>query len=289
MVNNLPTDPETNNAKNEGADAENPNAIANGPTPRSHANNAKKYKDAAERYLKITYQWMKITVWERYVKRFIFSSNAWIAVATVVIAVTTGIYTHYARKQWKVMEGQLSLTRDQLKGTQAAFVSVTLGMNEPYSAVIIYVRNNGHVISGRFTGRFTITRETLPERKIVGEPIIKTIGPHPLPVGQDGMIEETYQIPNFGSEGWDSIKRLEQTIFIEWDVSYDDGFEEVIHDHRCMFYLYSNFQVRDGQAVGFAVGFTPCDSFERMFEDAINSRKNAESKTSTQKAPKKPN
>ena len=194
--------------------------------------------------------------------------------------------------QLQVMKGQLSVTRDELVGTQAAVVSVvSLGIDEHNGIVIVGVRNNGHVTSSRFTGRFTIARETLPERKTIGAPIIRTIEPRPLQVGQDGAIQEIYPIPNLGIEGWDSIKKLEQAIVVEWDFNYDNGFEEVVHDHRCMLYLYSDFQVRDGQVVGFLTGngFIPCESFEAIFKAAANFKKKAETEATTKKAPKKPN
>jgi hypothetical protein len=49
-------------------------------------------------------------VW-KWSKLGIQSANFWIAVATIAIAVSTGIYTHYAGLQWQVMEGQLEEMR----------------------------------------------------------------------------------------------------------------------------------------------------------------------------------
>jgi hypothetical protein len=42
-------------------------------------------------------------------------------ICTVVIAVATSMYTHYASKQWEVMRDSLKVTQDQLRQTRDAF------------------------------------------------------------------------------------------------------------------------------------------------------------------------
>jgi len=53
-------------------------------------------------------------------KRVQTSSSFWTAIATVVIAATTVVYTHYARKQWEAMNAQLPQLKESADAAQEA-------------------------------------------------------------------------------------------------------------------------------------------------------------------------
>lgn len=60
-------------------------------------------------YLRVSWGLTWFKAW-RGIKPVVGSSNVWIAVATIVIAISTIAYTRYARKQWDVMRRQLDFT-----------------------------------------------------------------------------------------------------------------------------------------------------------------------------------
>jgi len=110
MIEDLPSAEESNGPKQGSAESEQLGSIANTNTIAASADpdDSKEHKNAAQRHLQIAYKWCRFTTWQRGIKPFIASSNFWIATATVVIAIATGVYTIYARKQWQVMRRQLT-------------------------------------------------------------------------------------------------------------------------------------------------------------------------------------
>ena len=106
----LPDDPEQDPA-DDGDDPEVPVFEAHEPVHRSHEPG--KFARWAADCVRIMHQgalafWNWLKSWG---KRAIWSANFWMASATVAIAISTAIYTHYARNQWQVMSGQLQEMR----------------------------------------------------------------------------------------------------------------------------------------------------------------------------------
>jgi hypothetical protein len=83
--------------------------LSNAANKENHREKAKRYGEAA--YQKLAY--LLRLIWNGL--RWFFTRDAafWTALATVLMFVTTGIYTYYARKQWKEMQGSGAQT-DQL-------------------------------------------------------------------------------------------------------------------------------------------------------------------------------
>lgn len=63
-----------------------------------------------EDQLKPARKWITLTAWPK-LKEILASSSFWTAAATVAIAVSTIVYTNYAKKQWIEMRGQLDEMR----------------------------------------------------------------------------------------------------------------------------------------------------------------------------------
>lgn len=83
------------------------------PAPRK----PNRYKDYADRYKKAATAKIRILLssvstfckWVgKWTKAILGNANLLTAAATIAIAILTGFYTHYARKQWKTMEDQLT-------------------------------------------------------------------------------------------------------------------------------------------------------------------------------------
>jgi hypothetical protein len=86
-------------------------------TRNPNAEQAEEYQDSPEEHIKIIQDFCSRVAWPR-LKNWsktkawpvLKSSSFWTAAATVVIAVSTIVYTHYAQKQWDVMNRQLQFT-----------------------------------------------------------------------------------------------------------------------------------------------------------------------------------
>ena len=73
----------------------------------------KKIQRHAQRAIAIAYKWTVRVALPWIGRRIITNSNFWMAIATVVIAVATIAYTHYARQQWGVMNSTLAEIQKQ--------------------------------------------------------------------------------------------------------------------------------------------------------------------------------
>lgn len=89
----------------EGYDPEVPLVPAHTPTGTDAYQTAEKTYRATEYIKRVLLSMSVVLGWLR--RRVIANSSLWTAAATVVIAVATVFYTHYARKQWEVMNSQL--------------------------------------------------------------------------------------------------------------------------------------------------------------------------------------
>jgi hypothetical protein len=59
-------------------------------------------------------------------------SAFWSTLATVVMAITTGVYTYYAKEQWREMKNSRSDTRESLTSVQRAFITFPAETNMLY-------------------------------------------------------------------------------------------------------------------------------------------------------------
>src|SRR6267378_5021106 len=120
-------DLDSNNAQRSSQDNKQSNGTnSQSPVESSDSENGTKkrhhYASTAWNKLKAAYK--HVVVWFR-----ARDDGFWTALATIVMAITTGIYTYYARKQWKEMSNstdllatQTKLLSAQLKGTMSAIV-----------------------------------------------------------------------------------------------------------------------------------------------------------------------
>ncbi len=81
------------------------------------AEQAAKEKQNSEREIHKRFTWLREGVWP-WVIRTASNSNVWTALATVVIAISTIVYTHYAIKQWTAMNKTLGEIQKQTPEVQ---------------------------------------------------------------------------------------------------------------------------------------------------------------------------
>jgi len=65
------------------------------------------------------YEWARFTAWP-WIKSKSPSSAGWTAIATIAIAVLTGVYVHYARKQWREMHDATIAAKDGASAAKSA-------------------------------------------------------------------------------------------------------------------------------------------------------------------------
>jgi len=104
MFDELPVRPEEQGADNNGGDPEVPLIPQSVPASADHRSTKIKTYPAAQ-YVYKTLRAVGMAI--KWLWRHKPKAEFWIAGATVAMAITTGIYTHYARKQWEVIDNQL--------------------------------------------------------------------------------------------------------------------------------------------------------------------------------------
>ncbi len=94
------------------------------------ADEMEEYEERAKKYLAKVYEWVRLVAWSM-VTKVICSSQFWTAAATVAIAVSTVIYTRYAKKQWEVMSEQSSVMQKQLEMSERPWIVTEYTPNAP--------------------------------------------------------------------------------------------------------------------------------------------------------------
>lgn len=193
--------------------------------------------------------------------------------ATMLAFGAAAYYAFIAKQQKDTMEGtfqqirnQTILTRQQVVGTQAAFLRLTYDFDPINKAISISIDNEGlylqsqHVAAKNTTLRFGVSRRQLPSGKILWEsPSITRSIPH---IGQQ-TFREIYQVPMSGQDQR-ALHDWLQTIRIEGSFSYDNGFGDLIPEEAlCQSYLGPfDIEYAPGQHSGNGQGgFARCDAF----------------------------
>jgi hypothetical protein len=170
----------------------------------------------SKNYVRPTLDWLRSC--RKWIWGNIFiNDRLWIVVSTIVIAIATSVYTHYARKQLESINNQLpeiqksasaaksaaetsgkqfDLMRQQMIYTQEAQVTcrimLTIRPNgENVTKFRVDLMNDGHEMASDAYGSFRVTARTVLQReKFIGQPIGTTqhfmiMTPYPLSPIQD--------------------------------------------------------------------------------------------------------
>lgn len=249
-------------------------------SPASAANAASdvpKYLQAARDKLRIVREWATFTVWRERLKPMLKSPNFWTALATVVIAVATGVYTYYARKQWQAMSGQLTamqgqltemqkqypelkkssdaaisqatLARQELEGTMGAVLTVNGNIHEtgeggldsfPHAGIDLV--NNGHLLASDVQVHAEIEYAALPDMRQIGKRISWNFSVKPL-VPQSGYPAQYEHALEISPKFLDLMYDTERTIILHISVAYFDGFEQR-EDRSCWAFLGGRTRIK---------------------------------------------
>jgi len=119
MVDKFPSGNQDESRTNDSGDPEVP-IVAHPHEASTKKQEPGKYARRTAHYISIAYQFVLASLGWLFkgVKIAFQSANFWIAIATVVIAVSTSIYAYYAGKQWKAMDRQLDQMIKQMPELQ---------------------------------------------------------------------------------------------------------------------------------------------------------------------------
>jgi len=204
--------------------------------------------------------------------------DRWTLVFTAIIAGSTALYTFFAG--WTLLEIQHSfvLTRQGVKGTQAAIVSFQCSVDFDSDRLTLRTENHGHVIAENVTGRYVVTRKEWPTKRLIGNPVPIEFPPEPLRSVENGggQSVSTLPIPGMTKPDWDAIGRGEQFFTIEQgSTSYGNGFGDIIVQEipcRSMLYL-APLKLKNGGSTNIDPQWVPCEQFDSRMTDALGSRR----------------
>jgi hypothetical protein len=108
MIDESQGTPKEQSAANDGTNTETP-VLLEPHSTSANKKKASKYAQTAARYANVTFDCMADFIWLlcKWMWKILKSNNFWMVSATVVIAISTSIYTFYANKQWHAMDSQL--------------------------------------------------------------------------------------------------------------------------------------------------------------------------------------
>ncbi|HYB61020.1 MAG TPA: hypothetical protein VEH50_06035 [Methylomirabilota bacterium] len=124
MIDDLPSGHEQNDSNDKKPETVQPAVVTHASGTNSDRYKSAEYEKTAQDYFGVAYQWVRLTAWGKWLKPTIKSSGFWTALATVTMAVTTGIYTYYARKQWQAMDSQLKQNTQSFRMDERAWVEI---------------------------------------------------------------------------------------------------------------------------------------------------------------------
>jgi hypothetical protein len=304
VIDEFKSNKDKESSEDKSTKSEMPLAVPDTASPDSKTQNTGEDKKRTRDFFKPAYKWTRFKAWPWITSKFP-GANFWTALATVAIAAATGVYVHYARKQWQAMSGQLTtmnnqlcemkkqstLMNQQLEGTMGAVIEPTPSgqhiADSDHLEIKISFGNTGHVIAHRVEATFTLTKIGLPKGDVIGEPKAWNIDIGEFPPtaqGQDGTLR------SIGVEiSPDEINRMnwaEETIKIDGPLSYLNGFESEPKVKRvCFAFLTSNGPNSRGVQRDLNGFFEPCDKFEAEVPSRYSTGTSQNKETNQQRKP----
>lgn len=182
-----------------------------------------------------------------------------IGVLTLLIA-CVGLYLNWNQRQ---------LARQQLVGTQAAQVGLSLSMY-PNKMLSVNFDHRTGVAAKEVRFVFSAVRKRLPSLEGIGPPISKTASESSL--SKDGPYQaHEFALPGLDSSEFEALMKSEQTVKVEGEFSYDNGFGDVHKETVCQYWLTGIPNQTEGQ--GGANAFYPCEGFEARVDTVLKARR----------------
>ena len=174
-------------------------------------------------------------------------AEAGMLLLTLVIAASSIIYTMYAKRQWKAMNGQLSemreqtrITRQEMVGTQGAVVRMDLPVWDAQSKFTVNLLNDGGVNATHVNMSAQVLRESLQSEKQIGKAVDINIRDEvirgrnersPAAITPSWLVP--WHKPKVEEPNWPG----EEAFVFRGTFSYDNGFGDVVSQEFCLMWL----------------------------------------------------
>ena len=164
------------------------------------------------------------------------------AFATVTYAIIAAWQLFTMSGQLQEMQKQTNLTRQQLIGTQAAFVQVVVGIDSDLRTVEVGASNGGRVDATDIHIHVAMTQKDVLTGQAVGNPITicndlykpKLTGSP----GFDSVLNQKYYPVDLLNDG-ELVVQKKRWIEMRSDYKYGDGFGKTITDSSCYAFIPS--------------------------------------------------
>ena len=204
--------------------------------------------------------------------------NKWLTIATIGLLITSVIGTGIAIYQSETAKTQADDFHAQMEATMPAIVNFFIGMSN--HKVAISAENHGRFRAKKVGGKITITRQTLPDYRQIGQAISYDVVLRDLdgfPQGRqqtaDNSFTKDFEIPGFTTKDMAAIMRMEQTLTVQATFSYDDGLGEIHESRQCVSFLWSPMMTNINGAGMAYRGFQECQQFAASLKTVEEWRK----------------
>jgi hypothetical protein len=164
---------------------------------------------------------------------------------------------------------QRILIRQQLVGSQAAIVTLTLSLY-PNSMLSVNFDQRGVAAAKNTCLAFHAVRKAIPDLANIELPISHTACE---PVLSDKVVQgpQEFGLPGLTPAEMEAIRRTEQTVMVTGEFSYNNGFGDIERQNVCLYWL-SGIPDKT-EAEGGGNGFVPCDGFSVRLNNVLKARR----------------
>jgi hypothetical protein len=197
-------------------------------------------------------------------------SGAVSAVGTIAIMLLTIAYVRYSRHQWRVMEKQLALTRQQIVNSQAAILGIRFDIlyrflpGEPHGMRAIVEYRFGSAIATDIYVTLNASWKDAHSLANIGEPLHLEVNiPSISPQGTRSIVKMV-PLAGLNTDTWEEIKHKigPKTIGVSGKFRYTNGFDAVPEEHFC-FIWYAHPEVLGSSLAG---DFIECERYASTVE-----------------------
>ncbi len=233
--------------------------------------------------------------WVRWLWPNVFMNAAlWTAIATVVIAYANIKYTQYAGKQWvemhnaavvasntlEEMKRQTFLSRQQLVGTEAAVLDLSVPYDDGSGVLTVQLSNNGHATAAKIHLSVDASQQKLQDGTLIGDPFHFEPPVQPIPSGKG--LGHTWTLPWHLTERerqqgghWPPDWPGKRTFVFRAEVTYQNGFGDEIRQEVCRQWLPGFSIDYRGQHFG-GGGLYDCADIKAFIKSTLEQEKQAE-------------
>ena len=188
-------------------------------------------------------------------------------------AVFSGVLVINAYFTYQLLREQRLLTRQQVAGTQAAELGYQFTLYSPDNTLSVSFDHRGNVAAREVRLVFRAVRKKIPSLEDIEVPINKAI--YEALYSKDSYLHQQhdFSLPGLTPNEFEAMKRTEQTVKVEGEFGYDNGFGDVLKYPVCLYWLIGIQNVTEDK--GGANQFFPCEDFEVRMNNVLKAKREA--------------